>query len=267
MVSPRERARPARRRIAGERSRTAGTRPEQDRAPDEAPVRDEAPPPTARPEEAVPDAVPPATARPGASATAAEPATTAVPEEPAHERATTGAAQAPAGDADRDSGPPSWLLAVLAGLLVGALALDGFLLWNKQHTEEESARALHSALIEAPSVAERAAKDLLSFRHDTLDKDVAQARQYLTQGYRPDYIASIKKVVAAPAKDVGAVVEADVLASGVVDASGERSDVLLFVNQATTSSTSAEPQTALNRVVFTMVRRDGQWMVHEIQAL
>jgi Mce-associated membrane protein len=138
---------------------------------------------------------------------------------------------------------------------------------SQRQSEEESARALHSAVIEAPSVAERAAKDLLSYRYDTFDKDIAQARQYLSDDYRPEYVASIQDVVSRPAQQIGAVVEAEVLASGVVEATGERSDVLVFVNQATTSAADTQPKTALNRVVFTMVQRDGRWVVDEIRAL
>ncbi|MGH3356277.1 MAG: hypothetical protein ACRDOJ_10295, partial [Nocardioidaceae bacterium] len=199
-----------------------------------------------------------------ADAPAAEPAERAAPtDESSPERSRS------IREDDAEAGPPTWVLALLAGLLVVALALDGFVVWrelSQRQAEEQSARALHSALIQAPAVAEQAAEAVLSYRYDTLDKDVAQARRYLSDGYRPDYVASIREVVQAPAKEIGAVVEANVLASGVVEASGERSDVLLFVNQTTTSAADAQPQEALNRVVLTMIRQDGRWVVDEVQA-
>jgi hypothetical protein len=71
--------------------------------------------------------------------------------------------------------------------------------------------------------------------------------------------------VAGSAEDLKVTVRANVLASGVSEASPARADVLLFVNQTTISPTEA-PKTALNRVVFTMVPRDGGWKVDEIKA-
>ncbi|MGH3367885.1 MAG: hypothetical protein ACRDOY_11845 [Nocardioidaceae bacterium] len=180
----------------------------------------------------------------------------------------------PAAEGDRPphgpaDGPPRWVLLTLAGLLVVALLLDAFVVWrwfSQRSAEEAAARALHSAVVQAPAVAEKAGVALLSYRYDTIDQDVAEARRYLTEEYRPKYTSSIQQLVAAPAADIQATVKANVLSSGVVEASGQRSDVLLFVNQTTTSA-SGEPKTALNRVVVTMVRRDGRWLVHEIRAL
>jgi Mce-associated membrane protein len=262
MVSPRERARPARRRIAGERSRpvTKAT-PESPEtpAPEEPARRPPAEEAAAEDRDAAPEAVP-------AEETSAEeePATaTAVPAEP---EAAQAPAHEPSGGRDRAGWPPAWVPAVLAVLLVVALAVDGFLFWKQQRDQEAAARALHSAVTVAPSVAERAAEAVLSYRYNTFDKDVAEARQYLSDDYRPAYIRSIRDVVSTPAHEIGAVVEAQVLSSGVVDASGERADVLLFVNQTTTSAADTQAQTALNRVVFTMVRAEGTWKVDEIQA-
>jgi Mce-associated membrane protein len=114
-------------------------------------------------------------------------------------------------------------------------------------------------------VAEKAAQALLSYRYDRFPQDLAEARQYLTDDYAPKYTNTIRKLVAGSAKHLKVTVRADVLASGVSEAGPQRADVLLFVNQTTTSAAEG-PKTALNRVVFTMVPRDGQWKVDEIQA-
>lgn len=269
MVSSRERSRPARRRIAGERSRPAGTQatpeapetPTPDtRAPDPAAPETPAPAGDEAPAAPRPDAQEAPAEEAAAEEAAAPEAADAVPaEEPA--RGSTGGTRE-----DRAGGPPTWVLATLAALLVAALAVDGLLFWKQQQDQEEAERALHSAVTVAPSVAERAAKAVLSYRYNTFDKDVAEARRYLSEDYRPDYVASIRDVVATPAREIGAVVQAQVLGSGVVEASGERASVLLFVNQTTTSAADTQSRTALNRVVFTMVPGDGTWKVDEIQA-
>lgn len=294
MVSPRERSRSARRRIAGERSRLPGaSRPTSGDGDGGAePTSGESAAGSGRDTAAAPatqaaarsdtEQAPPADPPPAEALPATEPVdesrrerTEEAAGEPATEPPAEGPAARPAlwprrarpARTGAATGPPTWALAVLAVLLAGALALDGFVVWREyrqQQAEEAAARNLHSALIQAPSAAEKAATALLSFRQDQIDQDVAQARKFLTQGYAPKYIESIQ-MVGGQAADTGATVKAEVLSSGVVEASGKRSDVLLFVNQTTTSA-AKDPQTALNRVVFTMVPRGDGWKVNEIKA-
>jgi Mce-associated membrane protein len=304
MVTPRERSRPTRRRIAGERSRLATGAPDSPQGPESPQTSPEGPQtpgsPVTRAGRDRPSgrgAAAPAEeqARPTPTArtvkTAEKPVEPAQGDEPATqkqvnerkakerkakerkakppwpgkpEKPATAVAAARAGGA-----PPNWVLAVLAGLLVAALALDGFVTWrevSQRNAEEASARALHSALIQSPSVAEQAAVPLLSYRYDTIDKDLAEAQRYLTDEFRPGYTASIDKLVRQEARRARATVKAEVLNSGIVEAGGHRAEVLLFVNQTTSSPTRSEPTTALNRVVFSMVRRDGTWKVADIRA-
>jgi Mce-associated membrane protein len=278
MVTPRERSRPTRRRIAGERSRLPGT--ESPEAPDspQAPESPASPEGRARPSGRGTAAPAEEQARTKTSAkTSEKPVKPAKPAKPAKEKkakepkAKEPKAEPPAKAptaARAGATPPNWVLAVLAGLLVAALALDGFVAWrevSQRNAAEASARALHSALIQSPSVAEQAAVPLLSYRYDTIDKDLAEARRYLTDEFRPGYTASIG-LVRREASRSQVTVEAEVLSSGVVEASGNRADVLMFVNQTTTSPVRSEPTTALNRVVFSMVQRDGTWKVADIRA-
>ncbi|MGH3317460.1 MAG: hypothetical protein ACRDO0_15070 [Nocardioidaceae bacterium] len=276
MVTPRERSRPTRRRIAGERSRLPEGTPEApDSSPDEprSPAAPEAPEGrerrsgrgTAAPaeEQARTKTSAKTSEKPAEPAKAAKPAKEKKAKPPKAERPAKATTAARAGGT-----PPNWVLGVLAGLLVAALALDGFVAWrevSQRNAEEASARALHSALIQSPSVAEQAAVPVLSYRYDTIDKDLAEAQRYLTDEFRPGYTASIG-LVRREASRAQVTVEAEVLSSGVVEASGNRAEVLLFVNQTTTSPARSEPTTALNRVVFSMVRRDGTWKVADIRA-
>jgi len=291
MVSPRERPRPTRRRIAGERTRPSAGGPTA-APPNEPvdleesarePVQEPAEPPTEPPTQ--PPTQPPADvpAQPRAEEPSAREEAPTVSEadggraEPRVEE-TSVRPRGPGrqltlpswlrGDDAAGPGPANWVLAVLAGLLVAALALDGFVVWREvshRQAQEDAARAMHSAVVQAPSVAEKAASALLSYRYDRLPQDLAEARQYLTAEYRPKYVDTVQNLVAGSAKDLRVTVRADVLASGVSEAGPARADVLLFVNQTTISATEGT-KTALNRVVFTMVPRAGGWKVDEIQA-
>lgn len=57
------------------------------------------------------------------------------------------------------------------------------------------------------------------------------------------------------------------MASGVASAEPNEVQVLLFIDQVSTTTTNKDPQTALNRVVFTMVKSGDSWLVNEITAL
>jgi Mce-associated membrane protein len=295
MVSPRERPRPTRRRIAGERTRPSAGGPTA--APPTGPVdlHKDLEEPAREPVEAPAEAPTEPSTEPPTEAPADVPARSRVEEPTARQTAPTvseadgeraeqrlgersvrpgGTGRRPTlpswirGTDDAGPGPANWVLAVLAGLLVAALALDGFVVWREvshRQAQEDAARAMHSAVVQAPSVAEKAASALLSYRYDRLPQDLAEARQYLTADYRPKYVDTVKNLVAGSAKDLRVTVRADVLASGVSEAGPARADVLLFVNQTTISATE-DTKTALNRVVFTMVPRAGGWKVDEIQA-
>lgn len=294
MASPRERSRQTRRRIAGERTRPpadgpAAAPPSAPAPPSPTPVPEEGQTGEGQPGERLTTATPASrtaeTAEPAETTEPTEPAEATEAEEPTREQTADEAGEQPSAVAPRGTGrrfslpwlgtgddagpgPANWVLAVLAGLLVAALALDGFVVFREvsnRQAEEDAARAMHSAVVEAPSVAEKAAPALLGYRYDRLPQDLAQARQYLTDDYAPKYISAIRRLVASSAKDLRVTVRANVLASGVSEASPERADVLLFVNQ-TTIAPSEAPKTALNRVVFQMVPRDGGWKVDEIKA-
>ena len=145
-------------------------------------------------------------------------------------------------------------LAVAAVLLV-AFAASGFFVdgvgvaaWRQ--VDEES--QVETAERAAPAAAERAAAAILSYSHESLEADRDNAARFMTDSYRKEYLDTFGLVL-DNAPEVKAVVEAEVRASGVVHADPGRANVLLFVNQTTTSTANeGEPQTALNRVMLTM---------------
>jgi Mce-associated membrane protein len=223
-----------RRRIAGERK---GTRPplESGAVPGEAP-----------------------------EGSAGEPSTPATQAAPA-EGVTTPEA-GPRREARAVSTPVLSALAVAAVLLV-AFAASGFFVdgvgvaaWRQ--VDEES--QVETAERAAPAAAERAAAAILSYSHESLEADRDNAARFMTGSYRKEYLDTFGLVL-DNAPEVKAVVEAEVKASGVVHADPGRANVLLFVNQTTTSTANeGEPQIALNRVMLTMQLHDGTWLVDDI---
>jgi Mce-associated membrane protein len=159
-----------------------------------------------------------------------------------------------------------WVLVVpLALVAAAAVALATHLT-----VEANRAEAYEQALRRAPAAAENAAAAVLAYDFETLEADRDAAAKFLTPEYREDYVETFDALVVDNATATEAVVTAEVLASAPMAVSGERDadrvDVLLFVNQETTSSTTTagEPSVALNRVRLEMVRVDDGWLVDDI---
>ena len=235
-----------RRRIAGERQRRTSV-PE---APDEAPRT------------SAPDTAPPES---GATSASAVSETQPAP-------ASTGeAASAPEG-AGRETplAVPRWLLASLAVLLAAAVTFDVLLALKYRNDREQAgtqAAALTSAFNTAPAQAEKAAVRILGYDYKTLRADADEAKDYMTKEYAATFQNTVDNLLRAPAKQVRAHVEAKVMKSGVSSASPSKVEVLMFVDQVSTTTNNAEPQTSLNRVVFTMVKQGDRWLVSDITAL
>ena len=164
----------------------------------------------------------------------------------------------------------SRVLLALAGLLVALLAYD-LIVWAKldqtQAQVQEQRAAAGAAVTDAPAQAERAAEQILAYSYDRLQADADAAKDFMTPGYAQSYQDTVDDLLAAPASQVKAQVTATVKESGVARVALGEVDVLLFVNQTSTTTLEPEPQTALNRVVLTMVEQDGRWLVDEITAL
>lgn len=159
-------------------------------------------------------------------------------------------------------GPPRLLVAIVAVLAV--LATAGAVLLTLEAREIEATDRARSV---APSAAAEAAERVLSYSHDSIAADRDAGMKYFTGDYREEYVETMDTVIADGAAQVKAVVEADVLQTAVVRAEPGAVEVLLYVNQVTTSTVDdGEPSTALNRVRFSMVERDGTWLVDDIQS-
>lgn len=141
----------------------------------------------------------------------------------------------------------------------------------KHHNDEDARKiattAIASAFNTAPARAEKAATAILSYDYLTLDQDAASAVKYMTPQAAAEYQITLKEVVSKPATAVKAQVTAKVMLSGVASARPDEVDVLLFVDQTSSTTSHRDPQTSLNRVVFTMVKSGDAWLVDKITAL
>jgi Mce-associated membrane protein len=169
----------------------------------------------------------------------------------------TAAADAPAKTARRFSGTrflAHWVLPALS--LVLALAA-GYFKWV-----DGSAQEFRTAGAESVRVATDSTIAILSYRPESVDRDLAVATDRLTGVFREQYKQLVGDVVAPGAKQQHITAVATVPAAASVSASENHAVVLIFVDQTTTIGNDSPTQTTSSvRVTLDKVR--GGWLISQ----
>ena len=153
---------------------------------------------------------------------------------------------------------PSWLLAGLAIVAAGLVAATLWM-WNGAGGGSGG----DSAAREAQVAAERAVVPVLSYDYEHLEDDQRAAQALMTGNYREEY-DKLFTVLEENAPQTQTKVTASVIASGIVRASDDRVQVLVFVDRPTTNKLSAEPVVYKDQVTLSMQLVDGAWLVDDL---
>ena len=153
----------------------------------------------------------------------------------------------------------SWPQVVAYGLLPGlALVLaaaGGFLKW-----QDSSARAAQLARIESVAAAKDSTIALLSYKSDTVEKDLEAAKNRMTGAFKESYSQLINDVVIPGAKKGHISTTASVPAAASVSATANHAVTLLFVNQ--TAVVDKDPPTdTVSSVRVTLDNVAGRWLI------
>lgn len=153
----------------------------------------------------------------------------------------------------------NWLRALAYGVLPGLALLlalaAGFL--KGQGLSGTDADPGQIAAIQA---AKDSTVALLSYRPDTVERDLGAARDRLTGGFKDSYTSLIRDVVIPGAKRKQVTAVATVQAAAPVSAEPNHEVVLLFVSQTTTEGAGAPAVTA-SSVRATLDKVDGRWLI------
>jgi Mce-associated membrane protein len=167
------------------------------------------------------------------------------------------AEEAPAERASRFS----WTRIVAMGVLpVSALLLalgDGYLRWL-----DGSAHASRAAAEESVKAATDSTIAILSYRPETVDRDLTGAAGRLTGGFRQQYTQLVKDVVAPGAEQQHISAVATVPAAASVSATENQAVVLVFIDQTTTIGNDAPTQTT-SSVRVTLERVHDRWLISQ----
>ena len=144
------------------------------------------------------------------------------------------------------------ILPVIA-MLLGATA--GFLKW-----EDSSRRDADTARSQAMAAAKDSTVALLSYKPDTVEKDLGAARDRLTGTFLDAYTQLVNTVVIPGAKEKKISALATVPAAAPVSAKTDHAVVLLFVDQTVTVGADA-PTNTTSSVRVTLDKVGGRWLI------
>jgi Mce-associated membrane protein len=177
--------------------------------------------------------------------------------EAADETDLVDADEAPAVPGARVSRAAIVVCTVLLAVAFAFAAGDGYLTWL-----HISARASQTAAEQSVKAATDTTIAILSYRPDTVDRDLKGAADRLTGGFRQQYTQLVSDVVAPGAKQqhISAVATIPVAAS--VSATENHAVVLAFIDQTTTIGTDAPTRTT-STVRITLERVNGRWLISQ----
>lgn len=115
--------------------------------------------------------------------------------------------------------------------------------------------------------ARAATEALLSYSPENIDKNVADAKSRLTGDFLARYTEFADTVVVPAAKQRGVKTEANVARAAVSLMKTDSAQVLVFVNQVTTSRERPTPALATSSVMMTLVRDGDRWLVSEFNPI
>lgn len=165
----------------------------------------------------------------------------------------------------------AWLAALLTAVVAGLAVFTGFTVFDElnppqgaapqsgQITDED---ARTGVLVAAADLSQR----VLTYHHDTFDQDLEVAAARLTPAFREEYDSAMEQVRANTEKNKISQ-EATAVSSAIISATEEKAQVLVFINQETSSAKTKANQLVRNRLVVDLVRDDGDWAIAGVNAL
>lgn len=131
----------------------------------------------------------------------------------------------------------------------------GYLKWM-----DNSVRNADAAAIETVQVAKDSTIAMLSYKPDTVEQQLNDARNLLTGEFQESYTGLINDVVIPGAKEKQITAVASVPAAASVSAEADEAVVLVFVNQ-TVAVGQDPPSDTASSVRVTLEKIDGRWLI------
>ena len=151
-------------------------------------------------------------------------------------------------------------LAVAGALLLASLVAAGSVYWFLYRPDRLTDEAAQEQVLEAARVGTEA---VLSYSSASLDENLATAKSHLTGNFLEHYSQFTDTVVRPAVTQKGVKTEASVARAAISQIRPGKAEVLVFVNQVTTSKARPAPALATSSVMMTLVKSRGSWLISE----
>ena len=147
---------------------------------------------------------------------------------------------------------------VAVGLVLASAIAAASVYWWLYRPDRLTDAAARQDVVAA---AKEGTEALLSYSPENLDADLKNAKSHLTGDFLSYYTDFTDKVVAPASRNKGVKTEANVARAAVSEMRPGTADVLVFVNQVTTSKDRPTPALSTSSVMVTLVRSGGHWLI------
>jgi Mce-associated membrane protein len=136
--------------------------------------------------------------------------------------------------------------------------LTGWLYFNWYEPAKETSAGVEAVVL---SAAKDGTVALLSYSPETLDKDFTAAKSRLTGDFLSYYTQFTTDVVTPAAKDKSVKTTAAVIRAAVSDLQPNHAEVLVFIDQTTTSKENPDGAFSVSSVRVGLTKTGDAWLI------
>lgn len=157
-----------------------------------------------------------------------------------------------------------WSVVVPVALLVASLVACVSVYWFLFRSDQLTNAAAQQ---QAVAAAREGTEAVLSYSSENLDQSLAAAKSHLTGDFLDHYSKFTDDVVRPAVTEKGVKTEANVARAAVSQMEPDSAQVLVFVNQVTTSRDRPSPALATSTVMVTLVKNGDTWLIAEFKPI
>lgn len=147
---------------------------------------------------------------------------------------------------------------LLAAALVASAGLAGWLYVNQYRPDQQTDAAASKVALDAATSGTIA---LLSYSPESLDQDFAAAKSRLTGEFLSYYTQFTEQIVTPAAREKSVKTAASVVRAAVSEIEPDAAEVLVFINQTTTSQENPDGAFAASSVKVGLEKINGAWLI------
>lgn len=152
-----------------------------------------------------------------------------------------------------------WLApVVIAVLLLASAGVAAWLYFTDYRADQQVDSSARQTVLTAASDG---AVALLSYTPATLDADFANAKSRLTGDFLSYYTQFTDEIVAPAAREKQVQTAAAVVRKAIIDMDPGRAEVLVFLNQSTTSKENPDGAYSASAVKVVLEKHDDAWLI------